>query len=110
MRKLGWASLNVKPLFYRHGRIEVVPENYFFIGTISKAWTDKFGVVIAQGELDVRDRIAIEFPVEFEEIEVESIKVNDATVQHATVNDPAGLLWPRTKAKLREGMRVFRVQ
>lgn len=109
LRKLGWDGANVKPVFYKKGRIDVVPVHYQLIGKIAKAWTDKFGVVIEYGELRIGERIAIELPIEFEEIQVDSIRVNDESVQIASVGDPAGLLWPTGAPKLREGMRVFRI-
>jgi hypothetical protein len=59
--------------------------------------------------LRIGERIAIELPIEFEEIQVDSIRVNDESVQIASVGDPAGLLWPTGAPKLREGMRVFRI-
>ncbi len=108
-RKLGWKSDAVKPVFYKNGRIEVIPLHYQFIGIVAKAWTDKFGVVIEDGELRIGERIAIEFPVEFEEVQVDSIRVNDQSVELASLGDPAGLLWPLNGPKLREGMRVFRI-
>lgn len=109
LRKLGWDRANVKPVFYKKGRIEVIPVHYQFIGKIAKAWTDKFGVVIEDGELRIGERIAIEFPIEFEEMQVGSIRVKDQSVDIASVGDPAGLLWPAGAPKLREGMRVFRI-
>jgi hypothetical protein len=108
-RKLGWAPANVIPLFYRSGRIEVVPQHYQFIGTIAKVWTGKFGVVIEEDELRIGDRLAIEFPIEFEEIEIGEMQVSDQKVTKAKQGDPVGLLWPSGRAKLREKMRVFRV-
>jgi hypothetical protein len=107
--KLKWRVEDVKSLFYKKGRVGVVPEHYQFIGTIAKAWTDKFGVVIAEGELKVGDRVAIEFPIEFEEVEIGSIQVDDRKVERATVGDRTGLLWPAGMPKLREGIRVFRI-
>ncbi len=108
-QKHGWRSEDVKPVFYRTGRIEAVPQHYEYLGKIAKAWTDKFGVIIEQGELRAGDRVAIEFPIEFEEVAVGSIHVKDQKVEEATVGDPAGILWPTGKPKLREGMRVFRI-
>jgi CBS domain-containing protein len=108
-RKLTWKSEDVKPVFYKKGRIEIVPAHYHFIGTIAKAWTDKFGVVIEDGELKVGDSIAIEFPIEFEETKIDSIMVDNIGVEIAKVGDQTGLLWSVDAPKLREGMRVFRV-
>jgi hypothetical protein len=104
-----WMVENIKPLFYKTGRIEIIPEHYIYLGTIAKAWTDKFGVVIEASELNVGDRVAIEFPIEFEEINVGSIQIKERSVNKANVDDPAGILWPSGKPKLREGLRVFRI-
>jgi len=108
-KKLGWNSADIKPIFYKHGRVEIVPKHYQYIGKITKAWTDKFGVILEQGELKVGDRIAIEFPIEFEEAAVDSIFINDKAVQQANIGDQTGVLWPAGMSKLREGMRVFRI-
>lgn len=107
--KLGWQNEHVKPVFYRKGRIGAVPSHYQFVGIIAKAWTDKFGVVIKQGGLRVGDRVAVEFAIEFEEVPVDSIRVNDKDVQRVKSGDPAGILWPAGRPKLKEGMRVFRI-
>jgi hypothetical protein len=107
--KNAWPLESVKSIFYGKGRIEVLPQHYQFIGRIAKAWTDKFGVVIESGELNVGDKIAVEFDIEFEEIAVTSIRINDREAQKAIANDPAGLLWPTDRPKLREGLRVFRI-
>jgi hypothetical protein len=108
-QKLCWRTEDVKPLFYQKGRIVAVPKHYQYIGKIAKAWTDKLGVVIEQAELRVGGRIAVEFPIEFEEMAVQSIHVADQSVEHARTGDPAGLLWMTGKPKLREGLRVFRI-
>lgn len=108
-RKLYWRHEDVKPLLYRRGRIEVLPLHYHYIGSIAKVWSDKFGVVIAEGELRIGERIAIEFPIDFEEADISSIYVDDTAMQCAVIGDPAGLLWPVGKPRLREGLRVFRI-
>lgn len=109
VRKLGWSSDDVRSIFYVAGRVEVVPSHYQYIGRITKAWTDKLGVTLEQGELKLGDRIAVEFQIEFEEAPVESILVNGKSVQQANVNDQTGVLWPAGMPKLREGLRVFRI-
>ena len=98
-KKLGWRSEHVKPVFYKKGRIDAVPGHYQYIGTIARAWTDKFGVAIEQGELHVGDRVAVEFPIEFEEIPMDSIRVDDIDVEHAKSGDPVGVLWPAGRPK-----------
>ncbi|MGO8755168.1 MAG: hypothetical protein ACLQHK_08055, partial [Gallionellaceae bacterium] len=103
-RKLGWNSDEVKSIFYASGRVEVIPQHYQYIGGVAKAWSDKFGVILEDGELKVGDRIAIEFPIEFEEAPVDSIFVNNKAVQQANIGDQTGVLWPAGKSKLREGL------
>jgi len=107
-RKLGWSSGNCIPILYDKGRIEVIPRHYQFIGKVEKVWTDKIGVVIKQNQLEIGDRVAVEFPIEFEECDVKSIVVNDSSVEIARVGDPTGLLWPGASS-VREGMRLFRI-
>ncbi|NCD14564.1 MAG: hypothetical protein EOL92_04950 [Bacteroidia bacterium] len=109
LRKNGWSAEDVKPLFYKKSRIEAVPNHYQFIGNVEKAWTDKFGVVIAAGEVHVGDRLAIEFPIEYEEIPVGSIQVNGKAVQDVKIGDQAGFLWPSGLPNMKEKMRVFRI-
>jgi hypothetical protein len=109
MQKHSWPKDAVQPLFYGSGRIEIVPNHYDYLGKIAKAWTDKFGVVIEHGQVTVGDTIALEFPVEFEETVIGSIQVRDKDVNSAAVSDPAGFLWPGDRPKVREGIRVFRV-
>ena len=87
-----------------------MPLHYQFVGTVVKVWSDKFGFVVDTVKLQVGDRIALEFPVEFEEIKIEAMMVDDRNVHVADIGDPLGLLWPTGLAKVRVGMRVFRVQ
>ncbi len=108
-RKFGWDGEQVRSVFYRKGRVAAVPAHYSYLGMIAKAWTDKFGVKIEKEELRVGDTVALEFPIEFEEVVVNSIRVNDKDVQCAKSGDPAGILWYSQKSKLKEGMKVFRV-
>ena len=105
--KLGWDGKYVRPIFYKRGRIMPVPTHYSYIGKIAKAWTDKFGVIIDNGELHVGDKIAVEFPVEFEEVAVNSIRVDDVNVASAKAGDRTGILWPTQMPKVKEGMKVF---
>lgn len=108
--KWNWASKDVLPLFYDKGRILPVPKHYVPIGTIAKAWSDKFGVILEADELRAGDTIAVEFPILFEEVVIDSIQVEDKTVELATRNDRVGLLWPHHELKLREGAVVYVVR
>jgi hypothetical protein len=110
VQRHAWRVEDVQLLLYKPGRIEVVPSHYHYAGTVAKVWTDKFGVVIEQAQVAVGDTVAVEFPVEFEEVYVPSLQVMDKAVQAAGPNDPTGLLWPADRPKLREGQRVFLVK
>lgn len=109
MRRWKWASGDVTPLLYTSKRVSVVPTHYKFIGTVAGVWpkANAFGVVIENGVVNVGDALAIEGPIYFEELPVQSIRVNNVAVQSATVADQAGFPLPERGAKIREGMRVF---
>lgn len=102
-----WSSDWVKPLLYRHQRITPIPEHYQFIGTVSKVFSEVFGMHILENRVEVGDFLAVEGEIYFEEIEIESIQVNNIDVKCATVGDPAGFKWPPNALRLREGMRVY---
>jgi hypothetical protein len=105
----GWRREDVMPLFYTSGRIVAVPIHYQYLGNVAKTWREKFGVVIENGEIRLGDRIAVEFDVEFEEMQVDSMFVNDGAVDRADSGDPTGFAWPSGMPRLREGQRVFRI-
>ncbi|WP_155419933.1 hypothetical protein [Burkholderia gladioli] len=106
-RRWNWASSNVMPLLYGSKRIQVVPVHYEYIGTIARIWKNAFGVVIESGTVNVGDTLAIEGPIYFEELAIPSIRVNNAEVQSATIDDQAGFSRAECGTKLRERMRVF---
>lgn len=108
-RKFQWKTNATKQIFYRQGKIDIIPLHYKYIGKVAKVWTEKFGVTLEQDEIWIGESIAIEFPIEFEESPVNSILVNGKDVKQAKTNDPAGFLWATGRPKLREGQRVFRV-
>ena len=105
----GWNAKNVQQVLYRHGHIDVVPENYVYVGKVTKVWTEKFGVLIEQGTLKIGDRLAIEFAVIFEEIDADGFVVGDKAVASVTSGDRTGMSWTKERPKLKEGMRVFRI-
>lgn len=110
MRRWKWAPDTVQPLLYESKRAEIVPAHYGYIGTVAHVWTKAFGVVIENDTVKVGDTLAIEGAIYFEELPVESIRVNNVEVQSATVDDQAGFPRAEGVAKLREGARVFVVR
>ncbi|PCR96200.1 hypothetical protein CP336_11560 [Pseudomonas fluorescens] len=108
-QKNDWSSSWVKPLLYNHQRIAAIPTHYRHLGTVSKVFTDVFGMHILENGVDIGDYLAVEGDIYFEEIEIKSIQVNNIDVNSATAGDPAGFKWPSKKIKLREGMRVYAI-
>jgi hypothetical protein len=77
--KNGWRHDHVKPLFYRNGRISLVPEHYEFVGVIER-FIEGIGVVdvkVTEGKIRRGDRIAFELPVEFQEQDVDSLEIDN---------------------------------
>jgi len=105
-----WKFEHVQPVLYQHGRFEIVPVHYKYLGKVTLVWKDKFGIDIESGAVAIGGRIAIEFSVLFEEADVTGLMVNNIKVQVAKVGDKTGMPWPATKPKLREGLRVFHVE
>ena len=105
-----WKFEHVQPVLYQHGRFEIVPAHYKYLGKVTMVWKDKFGIDIESGTVAVGERIAIEFSVLFEEADVPELMVNKNRVQIANVGDKTGIPWSTTKPKLREGLRVFHVE
>jgi hypothetical protein len=105
-----WEFQHTYPVLYKHGRIEIVPAHYKYLGKVAKVWTDKFGIDIESGTVSIGDRMAIEFTVLYEEADVTELMVKGIKVKDANVGDKTGIPWPTTKTKLREGLRVFKVE
>jgi hypothetical protein len=108
--KNGWVHEQVSPLFYRNGRIEPIPTHYEFLGVVEHFWpkANAIGIEIEKS-LAMGDRIAFELPVEFEEQIVESLQIDDESVEIVEAGQPVGIKTHLTKKQLKEGIRVFRV-
>lgn len=105
-----WKFEHVYPVLYKHGRVEIIPVHYQYLGKVVKVWTDNFGIDIESVTVAVGERIAIEFSVLYEEADVTELMVKDIKVNHANVGDKTGIPWPTTMTKLRVGLRVFKVE
>lgn len=86
MERLNWLPVHVKPIFYRTGRIEAVPEHYTPVGKIEKIWSAAFRLNPSM-DIEKDSRLAIESGDEFIEIRVNSIQVDQKEVEVA----PEGL-------------------
>ncbi len=105
-----WKFEHIRPIIYRHGRFEIFPDNYKYLGKVTMVWKEKFGIDIESGTVAVGERIAVEFSTLFEEVDATELMVNNIKVQVASVGDKTGIPWPMIKPKLRVGLRVFHVE
>ena len=106
MEKLEWQPENVKPIFYRTGRVEPVPENYKYLGCICNVWEQAVGIIPGL-EINKGEKIAIENGDEFDELFAESLKIGDENVEKAPPGSELGIGIASAKEKYKKGMRVF---
>lgn len=106
-RKLKWPQSVIKPLFYKHGRIEPIPEHYKLVGKIGGVFPDKnaFGFETDR-KISVGDRVAVKTGVEFEELDVTSIQVNNTACTSAEPGSKCGIA-TELASKLKERMEVY---
>lgn len=109
MRKHNWPSKFVMDVFYRKGRIKMIPSHYEEIGTIGKVFSGRIGVHLTKSSVKIGDKIALMSGMVYDESIITSIKVEDESVTTATVGERAGFTWPATNLTPREGMPVYRV-
>lgn len=110
--KNNWTPENIKDLFTQSGHITIVPNHYQYVGVIENFWEKVSAVGIRIEEIPIRlgDKIAFEFPIEFEEISVNSLQVENNSTEIAEVGNLAGIKTNLTKELLRKGIRVFKVK
>lgn len=110
MMKWGWEPRAIKELFYRPGRVGLIPSHYELIGEVAKFW-DEPGVVSIEvvDELSVGDRIGYVLPDRFLEEEAGSLEIDREKVEKALAGQRVGLKSVYAKGELRKGMLVYRV-
>lgn len=106
--RLDWPPEVVQPVFYRVGRIEPIPEHYKEIGRIVKMWKHAFGI-IPTDPISIGNRLAIEIDDTFLEFNIESLQVDNKTVQTAPAGSNCGVKFHNDSKKVREGAKVFLV-
>ncbi len=108
-QRLSWSSEVLKPIFYRSGRIEPIPEHYSTLGFIEKVWERAFGMIPENIGLSVGNRIAVLKDYLFYEMEVTSLQIGGKPVTVANPGDECGIEYPEGMTKLRKGLRVFKI-
>ncbi|WP_434687658.1 hypothetical protein [Pseudanabaena minima] len=107
----GWEHEDVKNLFYKVGRILIIPSHYEFIGTIQRFIPERgiLGIQIEASNLRIGDRIAFELPVVFEEQECESLESERHSIEIAEIGMLVGTKTNLTKEEARTGVRVYKI-
>jgi hypothetical protein len=105
-----WKPEQVTPLFYQTGRILPIPRNYEYVGRIKQVWKAAFSVEIEQGEIRVGESIAVEFPVDFNEQQVSSLRLNDVNVGVAAAKCEVGIQREEASPKVKSGMAIYRIK
>lgn len=105
-----WKPEQITPLFYQTGRILPIPRHYEYAGKVKQVWKTAFSVEIEQGEIRVGESIAVEFPVDFNEQKVTSLRLNDANVDVASAKCEVGIQREEATPKVKSGMAVYRIK
>jgi len=105
-----WRSEELKPIFYQIGRIHPIPVHYEHIGEVNKVWEKAFSINLKNGEIGIGQTISIEFPVDFEEQKVSSLRLDDADVKVANAPSEVGIGRDDGLPKVRKGMSVYRIK
>jgi hypothetical protein len=106
-----WKHENIKDLFVQSGRIEPIPSHYEYVGKIENFW-EKVGVAgirVEDKAIRLGDVIAFELALQFEEVTVNSLQVENQSVEIAGTSTLAGIKTELTKDILKKGIRVYRV-
>jgi hypothetical protein len=77
---------------------------------VKQAWKVAFSVLIEAAELKVGDRLAIEFPVDYDEQVVTSLHLNDADVAVAGPGNEVGIARAGHLPKVKTGFPIFRIK
>jgi len=73
-------------------------------------WKKAFSVQVENGTLNVGDRISIEFPVDYDEQPIASLRLNDMDVRSAIAGQEVGILRDDVSPKVKEGRPVCRIK
>ncbi|MCK4548157.1 MAG: hypothetical protein KAW17_12030 [Candidatus Eisenbacteria sp.] len=107
--RLGWSPEVVRPIFYRAGKIEPIPDHYDEVGRIEKLWQPAFTVNPSQ-PLRVGERLAVETEDTFEELTIPSLQIDGQPVQEAPADTRCGIGCEGASERFHEGARVFIVR
>lgn len=104
--RLKWLNEDIKPIFYRSGRIAPVPDHYLLVGRVERTWSDAFGFV-ASVPIKAGCTLAVETKDTFEEIAADSLEVDGQRVGTAEAGSQCGVAFENASKQFRVGMQVF---
>jgi hypothetical protein len=106
-----WSHDQIKSIFYQNGQIDPIPDHYEEIGIVEHVWpkAQAFGVIVQNQAINLGDKIAFEFPVEFKEQIIESLQQEKQTVETVNPGDLAGIQTSLIDQGLRKGIKVYKV-
>jgi len=109
--KNGWKHENIKDLFIQSGHIPIVPVHYQYVGIIENYWekVGAIGIRVKENAIKRGDTISFELPIEFEEMNVDSLQVENNPTEIAEASMLAGIKTNLSKEILKKGTRVFRI-
>lgn len=110
-KKNNWRHEHVKDIFYKKGRIDVIPSHYQYLGVI-EGYAERLkviGIKIIENEIKPGDRISFELPVEFEEQNVESLQREKEAIDLGRPGMTVGIKTNLSKEQAKKGVRVFKL-
>jgi hypothetical protein len=110
-RRWSWPETQVAPLLYGNGRIAPIPLHYERVGAIDGFFehVGAITITVTDAGFGVGDDLAFILPIDYEQEVVESIRLNDASVERVDAGDRVGVKTKLTKAQARIGVAVYRV-
>ena len=107
-----WTHEQVKDLFYQNGRILPVPNHYKLLGVVEQFWKgpNALSIELQNGNLRVGDKIAYELPVDYLEETVESLQIENQSVDNAGKGSVVGVKTNLTNDQAKKGVRVYLIQ
>ncbi len=106
-----WLHDDVKDIFYRNGRISILPLHYEFVGTVER-YISKANIIGVRltAELQLGDMLGYELAVVFREEKCESLQVDNQIVQSAVAGDLVGIKTQLHESEVKIGMAVYKVK
>ena len=95
------------PILYRTGRIDLIPEHYARVGTVSKTWGNNVLSVDLAAALTTGARLAIETGDRFEEIAADSLQVEKEPVATAQAGTTCGIACENARERFSDGAKVY---